>query len=64
MRIRRTLAVLVSVVAVSAGIGGLTGCSDPSNSRTGTPQDSQTDTSASVPSDVSVSNSPAQSSGG
>jgi hypothetical protein len=64
MRIRRAIVTLVSVAALSGGIGGLTGCSDPSNSKTGTPQDTQTDTSGKVPSDSSVGSTPTQSTGG
>jgi hypothetical protein len=64
MHIRRVLVTLVSVAALSGGIGGLTGCSDPSNSKTGTPQDTATDTSAKVPSDSSIGSTPTQSTGG
>ena len=61
MRISRAIVTLVSVAALS---GGLTGCSDPSNSTTGTPQDTVADTSPQVPSDASMNNTPTQSSGG
>jgi hypothetical protein len=64
MRIRRVLVTLVSVAALSGGIGGLTGCSDPSNSKTGTPQDTATDTSAKVPSDSSIGSTPTAASTG
>lgn len=64
MRIRRAIVPLVSVAALSGGMGALTGCSDPSNSTTGTPQDTTTDTSAQVPSDASMNSTPTQSSGG
>lgn len=64
MRIRRTLVTLVSVAVLGGGIGGLTGCSDPSNSKTGTPQDTATDTSAQVPSNSSIGSTPTASTGG
>lgn len=64
MRIRRAVVTLLSVAVLTGGTGALTGCSDPSNSRTGTPQDTATDTSAKVPSDSSMGSTPTQSSGG
>jgi hypothetical protein len=54
----------VAVAALGGGMGAVTGCSDPSNSKTGTPQDTATDTSAKVPSDSSVGSTPTQSTGG
>jgi hypothetical protein len=64
MRIRRTVVTLVSVAALSSGVGALAGCSDPSNSRTGTPADNATDSSAKVPSNSSMGSTPTQSTGG
>jgi hypothetical protein len=64
MRIRRAIVTLVSVAALMGGIGGLSGCSDPGKSKTGTPQDTATDTSAQVPSDSSIGSTPTQSTGG
>jgi hypothetical protein len=64
MPIRRTVATLISIAALGSGVGALTGCSDPGNSRTGTPADTATDTSATVPSDASFGPTPSQSSGG
>jgi hypothetical protein len=55
---------LLSVAVLGGGVGALTGCSDPSNSKTGTPADTATDTSAKVPSNSSIGNTPARSTGG
>jgi hypothetical protein len=64
MRIRRTVVTLVSVAVLGSGVGALSGCSNPSNGRTGTPADTATDTSAKVPSNSSIGNTPALSTGG
>ena len=61
---KRTVAALVSALVLSGGAGGLTGCSDPAKSRTGTPADTATDTSASVPSNSSGASLPKSSGGG
>src|SRR3954462_2864433 len=53
MQIRRPMAGLFVTLALIGG-GALTGCgSDPEESRTGTPADSATDSSAANPSDKS-----------
>jgi hypothetical protein len=64
MRIRHTVVTLVSVAVLTSGVGALTSCSDPSNSKTGTPADTATDTSAKVPSNSSIGSTPALSTGG
>ena len=64
MRIRRAAVTFLTVLALSGGTGALTGCSDPSNGKTGTPQDTATDTSAKVPSDSSMGSTPTSATGG
>lgn len=60
MRLRQAVATLVTVAA----LGALSGCSNPSNSGTGTPADTVTDSSATAPSSSSIGATPTQSSGG
>ena len=57
MRIRRPLAALVTTLTLVGG-GALTACSDPSDSSTGTPKDTATNTSGNSPSDESQGNLP------
>lgn len=64
MRIRRAVVTLVTVTALGGGVGALSGCSNPSNSGTGTPADKVTDSSATAPSSSSIGATPTQSSGG
>jgi hypothetical protein len=64
MRIRRAVVTLVTVTALSGGVGALSGCSNPSNSGTGTPADKVTDSSATAPSSSSLGATASPSSSG
>jgi hypothetical protein len=57
MPIRRPLAALITTLTLVGG-GALTACSDPSDSGTGTPKDTATNTSGNSPSDESQGNLP------
>ena len=57
MQIRRTAAALV-VAAALAGGGTLTACSSPTNSNTGTPKDTASNTSGASPGGSSQGNLP------
>jgi hypothetical protein len=57
MPIRRPLAALITTLTLVGG-GALTACSDPSDSSTGTPKDTATNTSGNSPSDESQGNLP------
>jgi hypothetical protein len=57
MNIRRTVAALVTAVALTS-TGALTACTDPVNANTGTPKDTARNTSGSDPGGVSQGNVP------